>query len=378
MRVLMTGGGTGGHVYPALAIADTIRQNDSDAEIAFVGTPRGIENKLVPKEGYHLYHVDIQGLRRSLSLMNIRTAYLTLTSPSKAKKIINEFRPDAVIGTGGYVCWPIIKAASDMGIVTALHESNAVPGAAVKMLSPAVDRIYLNFEETGKGIKYKDKLMHVGCPLRGELSSYDREAARRCLEIPDKYKYFVLSFGGSLGAEKVNDAVLELMRRVTSKRGDIYHVHAAGSIEIAEATRQFRESGLDKCENLKLVEYIYDMPLQMSAADIIISRAGAITVSELALAGKCAIFIPSPNVTNNQQFKNANVLATGGAAVLIPETAECPDKLCGEVTRLLSADGAASRREMAEKIKTFAVSDCNKLIYNDIVKLVSEKSAGKK
>ena len=150
MRVLMTGGGTGGHVNPALAIANTIKQNDSTAEIAYVGTKHGIESKLVPAAGYPLYFVEIRGIRRSLSLSNLKTAYLTLTSPIKAKKIIREFKPDLVVGTGGYVSWPVVKAASQMGIPCALHESNAIPGVAVRMLAPAVDRVYLNFEETGR------------------------------------------------------------------------------------------------------------------------------------------------------------------------------------------------------------------------------------
>ena len=152
MRVLMTGGGTGGHVNPALAIADTIRQNDPTSETAYVGTHHGIESKLVPAAGYPLCFVEIQGIRRSFSLSNLKTAYLTLTSPHKAKKILREFQPDLVVGTGGYVSWPVVRAAAQMGIPTALHESNAVPGVAVRMLASKVDRIYLNFEETGAAL----------------------------------------------------------------------------------------------------------------------------------------------------------------------------------------------------------------------------------
>ena len=175
MRVLMTGGGTGGHVNPALAIANTIKQNDPTAQIAYVGTKRGIESKLVPAAGYPLYFVEIQGMRRSLSLSNLKTLYLTLTSPGKAKKIIKEFKPDLVVGTGGYVSWPVVKAASQMGIPCALHESNAVPGVAVKMLARAVDRIYLNFEETGTELSCKDKILRVGNPLQHTFASLTRE-----------------------------------------------------------------------------------------------------------------------------------------------------------------------------------------------------------
>lgn len=378
MRVLITGGGTGGHVNPALAIANTIKQNDPDAVIAYVGTKRGIENKLVPKAGYPMYYVDVKGIKRSLSPSNIKAAYLALTSPIKAKKIIREFKPDIVVGTGGYVSWPVVKAASQMGIPTALHESNAIAGVAVKMLQKSVDRIYLNFEKTGESLSCdRAKLMKVGNPILGGFSSMTREEARKKLGIPDKYKYVILSYAGSMGAEKVNDAVLCLMREFTSKHLEVYHIHATGSIELELCTSQFKEMGLDKCENIELCEYIYDMPVRMAAADITINRAGAMTISELAATGKCSIFIPSPNVAENHQYKNAKVLSDAGAAALFEEK-ELTDgakPLIEEVEKLLSDEGDELRAERSEKIRQFAVSDANKLIYNDLVKLAQ---SGKK
>ncbi len=371
MRVLMTGGGTGGHVNPALAIANTIKENDPASEIAFVGTPRGIENKLVPAAGYKLYHVDVRGLRRSFSPANIRAAWLALTSPAKAKKLIKQFRPDVVIGTGGYVSWPVVKAAAKMGIPTALHESNATPGMAVRMLSGDVDRIYLNFEAAGAGIRDKDKLMLVGCPMLGApAASLTKAEARKKLGIPDDVSTVILSFGGSMGAEKVNDAVFTLMQRYTGGREGVWHTHATGAIEKDIAAGWFRERGLDKYKNLELLEYIYDMPIRMAAADIVISRAGAMTVSELALHGKCTVFIPSPNVTDDQQYKNAKVLAEADAALIIREGADCGDRLCAAVTGL--CEHPENRAKMEENIKKFASPDANRLIYNDIVKLVKK------
>lgn len=372
MRVLITGGGTGGHVNPALAIANTIKQNDPDAVIAYVGTKRGIENKLVPKAGYSMYYVDVKGIKRSLSPSNIKAAYLALTSPIKAKKIIREFKPDIVVGTGGYVSWPVVKAASQMGIPTALHESNAIAGVAVKMLQKSVDRIYLNFEKTGESLSCdRAKLMKVGNPILGGFSSMTREEARKKLGIPDKYKYVILSYAGSMGAEKVNDAVLCLMREFTAKHPEVYHIHATGSIELELCTSQFKEMGLDKCENIELCEYIYDMPVRMAAADITINRAGAMTISELAATGKCSIFIPSPNVAENHQYKNAKVLSDAGAAALFEEKdlVDGAKPLVEEVEKLLSDGGEKLRAERSEKIRQFAVSDANKLIYNDLVKL---------
>ena len=371
----MTGGGTGGHVNPALAIAETIKKYEPDSEIIFVGTKRGIENKLVPAKGYELRHVDVRGLRRSLSPANIRAAYLALTSPYKAKKLIKEFKPDVVIGTGGYVSWPVVKAASMCGVPSALHESNAIAGVAVKMLQDKVDRIYLNFEATGKTLHCPEKLLRVGNPLPEGFSSISREEARKKLGIGEDIKNVILSYGGSMGAEKVNDAVLALMREYTSKHPETLHIHATGSIEWELAGRQFREMGLDRCQNIEFLEYIYDMQLKMAAADVVICRAGALTVSELATAGKCPIFIPSPNVTENHQYKNAKVLADAGCALVFEEK-ELTDgaaKLVSAVKELLSPEGAARRHVMSEKIKSFAVKESNRLIYEDVKALVDSR-----
>ncbi len=376
MRVLMTGGGTGGHVNPALAIANTIKINDPDAVIEYVGTKRGIENKLVPKAGYTLHHVEVQGLRRSLSPANLRAAFLAVTSPRKARTIIEEFKPDLVVGTGGYVSWPVIKAAADMGIPTALHESNAIAGVAVKMLQKHVDRIYLNFEKTAESLSVSpDKILKVGNPVMGGFSSVTREEAREKLGIAARYRYVILSYAGSMGAEKVNDAVLALMKEFTSKHSEVYHIHATGAIEHELCTTQFKALGLDQYENIELCEYIYDMPLKMAAADLTINRAGAMTISELAITGKAAIFIPSPNVAENHQYKNAKVLYDAGAAGLFEEKdlAEGARPLIDEVSALLSPEGESRRRDMQEKIRAFAVPDANKRIYRDLCKLVETK-----
>ncbi len=373
MKIVFTGGGTGGHVYPAIAIADTVKRMEPDSEISFVGTPRGIENKLVGNAGYPVYHVDIQGLKRKFTLSNLKTLYLTLTSPGKAKKLLKRLKPDVVLGTGGYVCWPVMKAAAKMGIPTALHESNAVPGAAIKMLAGSVDRVYLNFEETAESFADKSKLYRVGNPLRKGFSKITREEGRCLSGIPDKYKYTVLSFGGSLGAEKVNDAVLDMMRDFSAGRDDVYHVHACGSIEWEAAQAEFRTRGLDGCENISLNEYIHNMPELMAAADLVICRAGAMTVSELAMCGKCVVFIPSPNVTNNHQFKNADVLRRAGAAELVEEKELGVRPLAKIAGELLSPDGDAKREDMSTRITKFAVKDACELIYNDLKELVGGK-----
>ena len=373
MRVLMTGGGTSGHVNPALAIAETVMMNAPGSEIAFVGTPRGIENKLIPAAGYKLYHVDVRGLRRSFSHANIRAAYLALTSPHKAKKIIKEFRPDIVIGTGGYVSWPVVKAAQTEGIPTMLHESNAYPGVAVKMLADKTDSILLNFDKTREYLKKCDgsKMTVVGNPLRSGFSpATDKNAARRAIGA-EGYERVILSYGGSLGAQYVNEAVLAMMRDYTSRHPEILHTLAVGSIEWDDARAMFRRYGLEGKPNLRLVEYIYDMPAQMAAADLLICRAGAMTISEVAMMRKPAIFIPSPNVTENHQYKNALVLAEAGAAVIIEEKdLDGGRRLTETAMELIGND--AERLAMGEAAGQFAVTDANRRIWNEIRRLTGK------
>ena len=376
MRVIMTGGGTGGHVNPAIAIANTIKRNIPDAEILFVGTARGIENKLTAEEGYPIKHVEIKGFKRSLSPSNIKAAYLAFVSPMKAKKIVKDFSPDIVIGTGGYVCWPVLVAASKMGIPTAVHESNAFPGVAVRKLQKYVDRIWLNFEDSAKYLTAKEKIMHVGNPLRTSFGAVGYAEARKKLGIDGKYGCYILSYGGSMGAEKVNEACLSLMRDLVKDRTDILHQHACGAIEAEASKTMFEEYGLEGRENLILSEYIYDMPLRMAAADIVISRAGAMTVSELAMMKKASIMIPSPNVTGNHQYKNAKVIADMGGTVLLEERELVDGRLKREIERLISDE--EKRKEMGDAIFGFASPDANKIIYNEILSLVEKGERNKK
>ncbi len=369
----MTGGGTGGHVNPAIAIANSIRDNQPGSVIEFVGTSRGIENKLVPKEGYKLHHVEVQGFKRKLTPYNIKSAWLAFTSPMKAKKLLREFKPDLVVGTGGYVCWPLLKAASSLGIPTAIHESNAIPGVAVKMLARYVDRIYTNFDATAAalGEAYAPKIKKVGNPIKPEFASLNYEDARKKLGVDGKYKYLLLSCGGSMGAEKVNDEMLAFMRDYTKHHPELLHVHATGAIEYEAATAKFREYGLEDCENIKLLEYIYDMPIQMAAADIVVGRAGAMTLSELAILKKCCVLIPSPHVTDNHQYKNAKVLADKGAALLFEEKELTGSQLTDALASLLADE--ARRSEMSKQIAEFALPDANRSIYFDLCELASGK-----
>lgn len=370
MKLIMSGGGTGGHVNPAIAIADYIKSREPDSQITFVGTPHGIENKLVPAAGYELAHIDVSGLKRSLSLKNIRTAWLALTSVPKAKRLLRSLKPELVMGTGGYACWPIVRAAVELGIPTALHESNAIPGMAVKMLESGVDRVYVNFEATIPRLKFPEKALRVGNPLRGAFGAgaISREDARRRLGLDGRCRAMLLSCGGSMGAERVNEEVIKLMRDFSSKHPEIYHVHATGAIEYKAAREMFEREGLDAFPNLECVEYIYDMPVKMAAADIVINRAGAITLSEMATLGKPCVLIPSPNVTDNHQVKNASALAEIGAAVMLEESALNGSTLTDTIAALIGDRERLAK--MSEAIRGTAVKDAAKLIYEDLYKTV--------
>lgn len=367
MRVIMTCGGTGGHINPAIAIANTIKENMPDAEILFVGTKKGQEGKLVPREGYEIEFVKSEGIRRSLSPANIKALIMSQISPFLAKKIIRRFKPDVVIGTGGYACWPMLKAAAMMKIPCAVHESNAIPGMAVKMLQKSVDVIFTNFDRTSEFLTRKEKIIKVGNPLRTAFDNMDKNAARAELGISDK-EFFVVSYGGSGGAEYLNQTLTELMSLYLGEEKNIRLIHATGSRDYAESLARYKSLGADKVKNSELVEYIYDMPAKMAAADLVICRAGAMTVSELSMMGKAAIIIPSPNVVDNHQYKNAKVLADAGAAILIEEKDVTAESLWREIKNLLCDP---RKRGLLEKnIKQFAAQDVNKRIFDEIIRLV--------
>ena len=371
MKVLMTGGGTGGHVYPAIAIANTIKNNIPDAEIAFVGTPKGIENRICRAEGYDIFHVEVKGISRSLSPANIKAFYLALVSPIRAKKILKEFKPDVVIGTGGYVSWPIISAAVSEGIPTLLHESNVYPGLTVRKLQDKVDRVLLNFEETAKYLKKAgDKhLLCVGNPLRRGFETVTKSEARRKLGIPENAKV-LLSYGGSRGSQRLNETAVEVMKLMSEKGSDVIHIHSTGDIGAAAFKENFKKYGLDKNSNIRVSEYIHNMPETMAAADVIICRAGAMTVSEISMMKKAAIFIPSPNVVENHQYKNAKLLADENAAVVFEEKELTPEKLANEAERLLNDPDL--RLEMEENVYAFSNLSANRLIYDEIIRLVNQ------
>lgn len=376
MKVLLTGGGTAGHINPALAIAEIIRRNAPGSEIAFVGIRGGKEEDLVPREGYPLYYVRSKGIRRSVTpgaiLSNIGALWLAATSPySRATcDIIRNFQPDIAIGTGGYACWPIMAAAARMGIPTALHESNALPGLAVRKLQGRVDRIWINFEGTAKQLKSQRNVRRVGNPLRGGFGGIPKEEAKAKLGLAPGER-LVLCFGGSLGAENLNRAVLDMMAALAPKHPEVRFLLASGKRDFADCGGLFRNAGLDGQKNCVLTDYIYDMPLRMSAADLVVSRAGAMTLSELGRMALPAVLVPSPNVTDDHQLINANTVADAGAALVAEEKTFGEGTLTAAVEALL-ADGERLRA-MGQAAKRFTDADTDRLIWEDIAALTGGK-----
>lgn len=361
MRVLISGGGTGGHINPALAIADKIKERYADAVIEYVGTPTGMENLLVPKAGYKIHHIKVRGFKRKITFENIDAAIKAVTSVMAAKKLIKAFKPDIVIGTGGYVSWPVLKAAAQSKIKTCIHEQNAYPGVTTRMLSKYVDKVMISFEESTKYFDCdKQKLVLVGNPVASKMLTYTKSGARKELGIHSDAKV-ILSCGGSLGARPINENVYELIKEYSMKH-DVYHFHATGKSGWETQSALYKELGFKqtdnetlKYKNITITKYIYNMHLLLPACDIEICRAGAMTLSELSLLGKAAIVIPSPYVTNNHQYKNAKVLENMNAAVLVQEKDLSSSILIDKVKELLCDEN--KRITIQENVKKFAVCD---------------------
>ena len=376
MRILLTGGGTAGHINPAIAIASIVKANEPDSEIAFVGTEKETRNDDLLRLGYPIYTVKASGIQRSLSPSNIKALYRAVFSPyyPSTRKILHDFKPDIVVGTGGYACWPILVAAAREGIPTAVHESNALPGMAVRRLQNYVDRVFINFAETADLLKVKNKTMQVGNPLRDHFGDVGREDAKEKLGIRESL--LVISFGGSLGAQYLTDAVLDLMKNYTGKHPEIRHIHATGKTHYDEILKIYRGMGLDRKKNLELRPYIDDMPYYMAASDVVICRAGAMTTSELALTGRAAVMVPSPYVAENHQYRNAKALCDKSAVTLVQESELSSGKLIPETVSLL--ENPAKRAEMERNIRTFAVPDANRRIYEELRRMVTAHQKAQK
>ncbi|MBQ2668933.1 MAG: undecaprenyldiphospho-muramoylpentapeptide beta-N-acetylglucosaminyltransferase [Clostridia bacterium] len=373
MRVLFSGGGTAGHINPALAMAGYFCEQDPDTQVLYVGNKGGMEERLVPKAGYAFRSIRISGFQRKLSLENIKrnlqTVVRVFTASAEAKKIIKEFKPDICIGTGGYVCGPVIRAAQKLGIPTAVHEANAYPGMTIKMLAGKADSVMLAVEDAKQYLERKDNCEFTGNPVRLTVLGAEREASRKALGLDERP--LVLSFGGSLGAEAINNAAAYMLGQ-SAKEKKFQHIHGYGRHD-EHFLDNVRAAGVVEAENpqIRTLEYIDNMPECLAAADLVIARCGAITLTEIEATGKCSVLIPSPNVAENHQFHNAMALVNRDAAVLIEEKDLSGEKLWETVNEILSTPGRAEA--IGRNAKAMAVLDANERIYRIVKRILKEK-----
>ncbi|MGN0442855.1 MAG: undecaprenyldiphospho-muramoylpentapeptide beta-N-acetylglucosaminyltransferase [Acutalibacteraceae bacterium] len=371
MRVIFAGGGTAGHINPALAIAGYLKDKEPKTEILYIGAQGGMEERLVPQAGFEIRTIKISGFKRSLSPKaikdNIVTVKRAFSSTADAKKIMKEFKPDICIGTGGYVSGPVIRAALKLKIPAIIHEQNAFPGVTTKMLSKNVQKVMLANPYAKKYLSDSCHFVTTGNPVRGEIITAAKETSRKELGLDERP--VILSFGGSLGARKINEGVADLIAR-SGKDGKYQIIHAYGQYG-KWFPDLLREKGIepDDCKNLDIREYINNMSTCLAAADLVICRAGAITLSELQVQGKPAILIPSPNVAENHQYHNAMSMVDSKAAFIIEESELTGEKVIEYADRILGDE--ETLKEYSQNAGKMAIVDANDRIYSVIRTVLS-------
>ena len=375
MKFLFATGGTAGHINPALAVASYIRDNYKDAEIMFIGTADHMESRLVPNAGFAFKTIEINGFKRSFSpkaiVANVKTVFKLVKSEQESKKIIRDFAPDVVIGFGGYVSGPVLQEAAKLHIPCCIHEQNAYPGITNKQLAKQVDRVMLTVEDAAKHLDCKNEPTVTGLPVRGELLNKSKKSARKELSVPDG-KYLVLSFGGSLGAAPLNDSMFDILLRHADD-GSVYHIHSVGT-NGAEYLDKFVEKGFERVSDtvvrkgtVEVRKYIDNMDVCMAAADLVVGRAGASSLSEIEAMGKASILIPSPYVAENHQFHNAMALVNRNAARIIEEKDLTAESLSNMIDSLLSSQEQLF--EIEKNAKSMAILDSRERIADIIISL---------
>lgn len=366
MRVVIAAAGTGGHINPGIAIANKIKEKEPNSQIIFIGTNRGLENDLVPRAGYVLKVIDAHGLERKLTVQNLKNLYATFKSIKEARNILQVFKPDVVIGTGGYICVPVVFAAKKLGIPVVLHESNAFPGIAVKLFKKRADAILVGFVDAKKRLKNAQNVIVTGNPIKLKklnLTEQEKAGIKKQLGVYGN-KPVVLVFGGSQGARSINRSFIEII--VNKKNKDYQIVWAAGPEQYEKIKQSLNEvnEDIDNIENVKIVPYIYNMEEIMNSCDLVVCRSGAMTITEISVTGKPAIFIPFPFATENHQEYNARVLEKVGAAEIILDKDLNSELLSSEITKIISnKDRLAQMARNAEKI---AIPNVEDRIYEEI------------
>ncbi len=366
MKVIIAAAGTGGHINPGIAIANKIKEKEPDSEIIFIGTNRGLENDLVPRAGYSLKTIQAYGFNRKISLDNFKKMYKTFRSIGEAKKIIQEFQPDIVIGTGGYICVPVGMAAKKAKIPIVLHESNAFPGIAIKMLSKKADTILLGFEDARKRIPNAKKIVVTGTPTKVkyiEVSNSQRIQLIKQLGLQVDLP-IALCFGGSQGAQSINESLVQIIKQ--QKNSNYQIIWAAGPAQYEQVKEKLIECQMEieHLEKVKIVPYIYNMEEIMNIVDLVVCRSGAMTITEISNVGKPAIFIPFPFATENHQEYNAKVLEKVDAARIILDKNLTADLLNDMIENMVS--DAEKLKRMGKNAKNISIENVEEKIYQEI------------
>ena len=370
MKVIIAAAGTAGHINPGLAIANKIKKEQKDSEIVFIGTTRGLENDLVPRAGYELKTIDAYGLSKEISIENFKKMYKTLKGFGEAKKIIKEFKPDIVIGTGGYICGATITAAHSLKIPTLLHESNAFPGKAVKMLAKKTNTILVSFKDALPRIKNCKNVVFTGTPVKIKKQNYSSEEKNRIVnEVGLKTdKAIVLIFGGSQGAKKINDTIVDIIKNKQNKDYQMIWATGPKQFDIIKEELENLSLNINNIPNMKIIPYIYNMEELMNVVDLIVARSGAMTITEISNLGKPSILVPLPNVSHNHQLYNAKALESVGAARIILNDEINGEKLNKTIEEIVL--NKEEIRKMGENALKISAVDAEDKIYDEIKKLV--------
>lgn len=373
MRVIIAAAGTGGHINPGLAIANKIKEENKDSKIIFIGTTRGLENDLVPRAGYELKTIDAYGLSKEISIENLKKMLKTFKGLGEAKKIIKEFKPDIVIGTGGYICGATITEAHKLKIPTLLHESNAFPGKAVKMLAPKTDTILVSFKDAIPRIPKAKKIVYTGTPVKIRKKEYTKDEKEKIIkELKlNPEKPIILIFGGSQGAQKINEAILGIISNKLNKEYQLLWATGPKQYDIIKEKLEDRNINMDYIENTKIVPYIYNMEEVMNISDLIVSRSGAMTITEISNLGKPSILIPLPNVSGDHQTYNAKVLENEKAAIIIPDNELEAISLNKQIEEIVFDPKRVE--EMGKNAHKVSTENVEEKIYKEIKKLLDEK-----
>lgn len=372
MKVVIAAAGTGGHINPGIAIANKIMEKDPNSKIIFIGTGRGLENDLVPRAGYELKKIDAYGINRKINLDNIKRLYKTIKSVSQAKKILQEFKPDVVIGTGGYICVAVGQAASKLNIPIILHESNAFPGVAVKLLSKKAQKILVGFEEARERLPKAKKVVVTGTPSKMTTKRLSEEQKReKKQEIGLKSDMpIVLVFGGSQGANSINNSLIGIIENKLNSKYQIVWAAGKGNFENIKQELAYKKIDINSIENIKILPYIYNMQEIMEMSDLVVCRSGAMTITEIAELGKPAIFIPFPFATENHQEYNAKVLENVNAAKIILDKDLNYSKLNDMINEIINDERVLN--EMGNNAHKVAKLNVEDNIYKEILEIIKK------